>query len=277
MVKGDQLGSIGFKYLGVPYSTMDCQAFVEKCLSDLGKRIDLPGSNAWYRMILNEGWVGTPEECVKAFGKVPKGAFLFILLQDGKEPEKYKPDGIGNASHIGICTGNEGKGAIHSSFSRGCVAESEFHGKTIKNGGWNRVGLWTEEVFYQEIQDADPQDDPDPVWRTTIRRGSEGADVIYAQDILITLGYDLGTSGCDGKFGRRTEEAVKAFQKANGLAADGVVGPLTYEALEKAVEDGDMPDPGILYAVTIHDLTESQMEELLGQFPGMVTVTEERG
>ncbi len=31
--------------------------------------------------------------------------------------------------------------AIHASSSRGCVAESKFVGKTIPNGGWNRVGL----------------------------------------------------------------------------------------------------------------------------------------
>ena len=43
MVSGDKLGSIGFKYIGTPYSTMDCQAFVEKCLADCGLKIDLPG------------------------------------------------------------------------------------------------------------------------------------------------------------------------------------------------------------------------------------------
>ena len=89
---------------------------------------------------MNSGWVGTPEECVETFGLVPAGALLFILEQDGKEPAKYRGDGLGNASHIGIKTGR-GKGAIHSSASRGCVAESEFHDKTIRNGGWNRVGL----------------------------------------------------------------------------------------------------------------------------------------
>ena len=51
----------------------------------------------------------------------------------------YK-DGLGNASHVGVVTG-AGKGVIHASASRGCVCESEFKGKTIPNGGWNRVGL----------------------------------------------------------------------------------------------------------------------------------------
>ena len=126
----------GGKYLGRSYSEMDCQAFVERCMADCGYRKNLAGSNAWYRAM---DWTGTPEECVREFGSVPEGALLFILKQDGKEPEKYKSDHIGNASHIGIKTGR-GEGAIHSSSSRGCVCESKFKDKTI-SGGWNRVGL----------------------------------------------------------------------------------------------------------------------------------------
>ena len=131
----------GDKYLGRSYSEMDCQAFVEHCMRDCGLNKDLPGSNAWYREVMKHGWVGSPEECVKKFGQVPKGALLFILEHDGKEPAKYKPDGIGNASHIGIKTGRN-DGAIHSRHSKGCVCTSKFKDKTIPNGGWNRVGLY---------------------------------------------------------------------------------------------------------------------------------------
>lgn len=129
------LADAGNAYLGRSYSDMDCQAFVELCLKDIGISLNLPGSNAWYRRMT---WTGTPEECNARFGCVPTGAFLFILLDDGKEPVKYRDDGIGNASHIGIRTAS---GAIHSSASRGCVAASSFEGKSIR-GGWNRVGLW---------------------------------------------------------------------------------------------------------------------------------------
>lgn len=161
------------RYLGVPYSTLDCQAFVEKCLKDAGAPKDLAGSNAWYRFLKNgHGWVGTPDECRKKFGTIPVGSFLFILKQDGGEPEKYKSDGIGNASHIGLYTGmtgkqmvdkavdiqgsgmraklqklNYGDGAIHSSSSRGCVCTSKFKGNEIR-GGWNRIGLWLERIDY---------------------------------------------------------------------------------------------------------------------------------
>ena len=134
----EELSRAGDQYLGRSYDEMDCQEFVERCLEAIGIRKDLKGSNAWWREMT---WTGTPEECVRIFGSVPKGAFLFILKDDGGEEKRGYHDGKGNASHIGIKTGR-GAGAIHSSATRGCVAESEFHDKTIRNGGWNRVGLW---------------------------------------------------------------------------------------------------------------------------------------
>ena len=163
MVKASELVNVSPVYLGTPYSVMDCQAFVERCLKDVGIRKDLAGSNAWYRYIKANGWVGSPEECRSKYGHIPPGAFLFILKQDGKEPDKYKDDGIGNASHIGIYTGltgkqmceigqasenyNFGNGAINSSYSHGCVCTSKFAGKSI-SGGWNRVGLW-DQIDYE--------------------------------------------------------------------------------------------------------------------------------
>ena len=133
----EALGRAGDKYLGRSYSEMDCQAFAERCMADVGCRRNLAGSNAWFRAM---DWTGTPEECVRLFGSVPAGALLFILARDGKEPAKYRQDGIGNASHMGIKTGR-GDGAIHASASRGCVAASVFRDRTVPNGGWNRVGL----------------------------------------------------------------------------------------------------------------------------------------
>jgi hypothetical protein len=78
---------------------------------------------------------------MKQFGSVPKGALLFIMEPVGpKTPAKFRNDGVGDATHMGIVTGR-GDGAIHSSKSRGGVVTSKFKGKTIPNGGWNRVGL----------------------------------------------------------------------------------------------------------------------------------------
>ena len=140
----------GDKYLGTSYDVMDCQKFVEKCMADVGLREDMAGSNAWYRQVMRNGWVGSPEDCKKEFGEIPKGALLFILEQDGNEPAKYQGDGIGNASHIGIKTGRN-DGAIHSSHSKGCVCTSKFQDKTIPNGGWNRVGLYNRFTYGKTV------------------------------------------------------------------------------------------------------------------------------
>lgn len=146
-VKAADVAAEGPKYLGTPYATIDCQAFVEKCLKDAGLAVDLKGSNEWYREMT---WTGSPEACKKKFGKIPKGAFLYIHLFDGGEVKRGYRDGLGNASHIGIYTGT-GDGAIHSSASRGCVATSKFSGHTI-NGGWNVVGLW-DRLSYDDTTD----------------------------------------------------------------------------------------------------------------------------
>jgi len=64
---------------------------------------------------------------------------------------------------------------------------------------------------------------------STLRRGDENAEVLVLQQYLLNLGY-LSTEP-DGQFGSGTERAVKLFQEANGLTADGVAGKGTLSIL----------------------------------------------
>lgn len=64
---------------------------------------------------------------------------------------------------------------------------------------------------------------------STLRNGSKGTQVRVLQWLLNENGYDAGT--VDGIFGSNTLKAVKAFQKAAGLAVDGVVGKNTWNKL----------------------------------------------
>lgn len=51
------------------------------------------------------------------------------------------------------------------------------------------------------------------------------------QSFLISQGSDLGPSGADGVYGKKTKDAVASFQSAHGLKVDGVVGPATKAAM----------------------------------------------
>ena len=68
--------------------------------------------------------------------------------------------------------------------------------------------------------------------------GSSGNDVKKVQQKLIGWGYLSGTA--DGKYGEATRKAVVAFQRKNGLAADGRVGPATAAAMGVSLSGGSV-------------------------------------
>jgi peptidoglycan hydrolase-like protein with peptidoglycan-binding domain len=61
------------------------------------------------------------------------------------------------------------------------------------------------------------------------KRGMEGVQVKGLQTMLKEYGYYSAT--IDGKFGDKTEASVKAFQRAEGLDVDGIVGKATWSRL----------------------------------------------
>jgi len=61
------------------------------------------------------------------------------------------------------------------------------------------------------------------------RDDPDGVEVLVLQTALSQAGYRVGL---DGIFGPRTEQVVRLFQTAHGLASDGVVGPMTAAALD---------------------------------------------
>jgi putative chitinase len=66
-----------------------------------------------------------------------------------------------------------------------------------------------------------------PRSRPLVRRGSRGSDVADVQSAL-------GISPNDGIFGPGTEKAVKEWQSANNLTADGIVGPASWAVIDQA-------------------------------------------
>ncbi|MBX3170149.1 MAG: peptidoglycan-binding protein [Candidatus Eremiobacteraeota bacterium] len=76
-----------------------------------------------------------------------------------------------------------------------------------------------------------------------LSQGSQGSKVRGAQELMNRLGGDLKT---DGKFGPKTQEAVKKLQRENGLKEDGIIGQETLKVLNgkaRAPEQAKKEEP----------------------------------
>ncbi|WP_037868381.1 D-Ala-D-Ala carboxypeptidase family metallohydrolase [Streptomyces sp. NRRL S-813] len=106
-------------------------------------------------------------------------------------------------------------------------------------------------------------------WTRTLQQGSSGSDVVELQ---IRVGGWAASSAqktyiaWDGAFGPGTDGAVRRFQSAYGLTADGVVGPQTQSVLN-GLESGD--------GSTAHfDWSEFQSKDGSGFSGGKVSATQ---
>ena len=118
----------------ITYQQEDCQGFIEQTVKRAGGVMrDYRGSNDMYRNACSE-------IVPLAIARLQPGMLLFIVAHDGGEPDRYKADGLGNASHVGWYTGGTYE-VVHSSASKGGVVSS-----TLKNG-WTHAG-YAKELSY---------------------------------------------------------------------------------------------------------------------------------
>lgn len=133
--------ALSSKWNKFKYNELDCQGFVEAVLKDIGIRksdgtiYNWLGSNSMYRNFYQ--WRGSVEECIKTFGKIPRGAFVYIWESSGEQQRAYF-DGLGNAKHVGIYCGDN------------IVRDSTRSTKTKRDGvgtrsldGFNKVTLFS--------------------------------------------------------------------------------------------------------------------------------------
>lgn len=73
------------------------------------------------------------------------------------------------------------------------------------------------------------------------KNGADGNDVLAVQRELTSLGCAPGP--LDGTLGADTKAAIKNFQAANGLSADGIIGPNTRAALAFSAQTGSVRCP----------------------------------
>jgi len=97
---------------------------------------------------------------------------------------------------------------------------------------------------------------------STLRRGDEGPLVTKLQQ---KLGVDA-----IGKFGPKTEAALKAWQSANGLTADGIAGPFTLSKLGIEALPQSAPVAAPAPAIAIPTNSGFKLEKLKGHIPAAV-------
>jgi cell wall-associated NlpC family hydrolase len=94
--------------------------------------------------------------------------------------------------------------------------------EALSKGGWNRFGRL--KCFGEPAA---------PVYTRALKNAGKpymsGDDVRAVQAALEAAGFS--PDGVDGSYGPKTEAAVKAYQAANGLEADGIAGPKTWAKL----------------------------------------------
>lgn len=129
--------------------------------------------------------------------------------------------------HIGVYVGG-GYTVEMKGFNYDCVKNK------VTDGKWTNWGQLPASML--KYVDGDVTGAIPKLGDRTLQQGDKGEDVSELQTILVKRGYNLGAygpnkDGVDGSFGSKTLAAVKDFQKANGLTADGIVASKTLAAL----------------------------------------------
>ena len=208
----------GSKWIGHP--VWDCSGLCRWALKQYGIAIAHGSNSIWDRYLQKKGKLTDTTV-------LPEGAAVFTGT-DQKKP------------HIGTYTGD---GLVtEASGANAGVIRTKLHG-----GKWKYWGLYKNVTYdflpgEQPTQPVPPkttQTPPQPTTQQpttkptppTLSCGAKGEYVTRMQQALTAAGFSLPKYGTDGSFGRETLATLKAFQKANGLKADGICGPKTWEKI----------------------------------------------
>lgn len=183
------------------------------------------------------------------------------------------PPGDDEMGHIVLCDGRGG--TVEAKGKRYGVVADTVHGRP-----WDAGILLKGIITYAPSTPLAIQPAP-LLYRVGMPNMDKGV-VIAIQAALLAAGFNPGT--IDGDFGTDTAKAVSAFQKAEGLTVDGIVGPETAGALgvslqpaaagtaQTAVPDAKIPTLDSEGDVTRPDLDAGQLlQSLLALLEQLVT------
>ncbi|HEY9746410.1 MAG TPA: peptidoglycan-binding protein, partial [Oculatellaceae cyanobacterium] len=105
----------------------------------------------------------------------------------------------------------------------------------------------------------------DVMTQPLISRGDQGEAVRTIQQRLQIMGFYRGV--IDGDYGRLTEEAVAAFQKANRLQVTGGIDALTLRCLGLEVGTSKPPQPGFQPLPSTGPITAATLKRMFPDAP----------
>ena len=146
-----------------------------------------------------------------------------VLLNKKSHTEFYIGDGKDVKASINEKGGTTGG-------QSGDQSGREIYVGNYYNYPWDAVLRYRPEEKTEEPKPA-PATLPCFVKLPELKRGDKGEYVRAAQALLNVRKCSCGVYGADGDFGPATEAAVLAFQRRNGLEADGIVGNATWQKL----------------------------------------------
>ena len=188
-----------------------------------------------------------------------------------KEEKRFDPEGTLRRGDTGdgvrqlqrelVCYGALKKNGVDGSYGGGTEkavkAVQQAEGLTVDGVAWPQTRAvlghrWSDWEVVSELTDFSAgkktrtctrcgaveteEEMPSPLYR----RGDHGNGVKALQAALNAAGYECGTA--DGSFGAKTETAVKAFEKANGVPVDGIAWPGVLKLLGLLAGDVSIPD-----------------------------------
>lgn len=187
-----------------------CAAFVSAVAIRLGYTDIIPAECSCAKMIEQFRRLGAWAEDES---RTPRpGDILFYDWEDDG-----KGDNTGRADHVGIVEKVSGgtvtviEGNLSNGVNRRKLA---VNGRYIRGYGMPKYDVQTCAPALQVLE-----------------KGCKGAPVKAMQLLLIGWGFDCGSKGADGSFGAATDSALRSYQTAGGIGADGICGSKTWAKL----------------------------------------------